>query len=631
MVPRGSPNGKDEVYEMKKQRKKYRVKDDIRNFFGLIRFISDKNKVIFFVGIPYILASVLMGTIQVYLPKAVLAALETGKSAGYLGILLLTLTVPLLVCILLNTKLSVAIDQFNALLKHRMIMMYARKLLYVDYENLESKEFHACRDRAETAIYGSWGEGREIPPLNMFITVFYGVISALGSVLVYSAIVGRLSFLLTAIILFTGAGSILISFTMGPKYQDTASLASAAWRKEKYITACTGDFTMAKDIRLYQMKDWLLSEIAKYTGIRLKHKKMEMFYDGLIRFWSVLIVGLQNICVYVYLIYGALKGTVTLSDLVLYAGAATSLSVAFNELSGKIIDLHRISINYGCFHAFLESGRDMEETALPMKKEPVEIRLSHVSFRFPEEEENLLSDLNLTVKSGENLAIVGLNGAGKTTLMKLICGLLTPTEGTIYINGTDMRTLSPKERYCYFSCAFQDISFLPLSLRENISMCRAEESDDERIWSCLEMAGMKERILKLPEKLDSLMEKDINESAVDFSGGERQKLILARALYRDSAVLILDEPTAALDPISENDIYMRYAAFSEGKTSFFVSHRLSSTRFCDRILLLSQGKIAEEGTHETLLKKGGLYAEMFEMQSHYYKEEAEGGMTYAEG
>lgn len=615
---------------MEQKKEKYKISGGIREFFRLVRYVSQKSKTVFLIGIPFILTSVLVGGIQVYLPKAVLAALETGKSVGYLGMVLLILAVLLLSGLLINTKLTVAIEKFNVLLRNEMNMEFARKLLYVEYENLEKKEFQKYRDRAMSAIHGGWGEGREIPPMNMFATVFYAMLSSFGSVLLYSVIVGRYSPLLALIILATGLGAVLISMGAGKKYQETANLASQAWMKEKYVTKRTGDFAMAKDIRLYQMKDWLLSVIAKYAKIRLKYKGKEMFHDSVILFTEGLMIVIQNIFVYSLLIYGVMNANVSISDLVFYAGASASLSGAFYELTGKLIDMHKITINYNRYHTFLDYGKDMENEALPVKREEITITLSHVSFRFPESDEDLLKDLNLTVKSGEKLAVVGVNGAGKTTLMKLISGLLTPTQGTVYINGKDMELLTPEERYCWFSCAFQDISFLPISIRENIAMCPACEIDEDKLWACLEMAGMKERILQLPKKLDSVMEKDINEDAVDFSGGERQKLILARALYRDSSVLILDEPTAALDPISENDIYMRYAAFSEGKASFFVSHRLSSTRFCDRILLLSGGEIAEEGTHEELLKKGGLYAEMFELQSHYYKEKAKGSVAYGE-
>lgn len=180
--------------------------------------------------------------------------------------------------------------------------------------------------------------------------------------------------------------------------------------------------------------------------------------------------------------------------------------------------------------------------------------------------------------------------------------------------------MTQQEIYAWFSCVFQDVHFLPLSVRENISMKPLNGKVDDRVWECLDKAGMSEVINELPGKDDTLMEKSLNDEATDFSGGQCQKLMLARALYRDSGVLILDEPTAALDAIAENDIYQKYAYFTQNKTSFFVSHRLSSTRFCDRIILIDGGKIAEEGTHKSLLEKNGIYAKMFSLQSRYYQE-----------
>lgn len=235
-----------------------------------------------------------------------------------------------------------------------------------------------------------------------------------------------------------------------------------------------------------------------------------------------------------------------------------------------------------------------------------------------------LSDFNLKVNKGESVAIVGVNGAGKTTLMKLACGLLHPTEGKIFLNGRDMQELDAEERYANFSCAFQEIQFLPLTIRENISMKLENEEDTARIWSCLEEAGVADAIRELPQQLNTKMNKSIHEDAVDFSGGQRQKIILARALYRDAGCLILDEPTAALDALAENEIYEKYSQFTKDKTSFFVSHRLASTRFCDRIVLIDGGKVAEQGTHEELLDKNGLYSHMFSLQSKYYKKEQGG-------
>ena len=260
-------------------------------------------------------------------------------------------------------------------------------------------------------------------------------------------------------------------------------------------------------------------------------------------------------------------------------------------------------------------------TAIP-KADAYELKLEHVSFRYPGTKEDTIHDLDLTVRPGEKLAIVGLNGAGKTTLVKLLCGLFDPTEGRVLLNGVDVRDFNRREYYGLFSAVFQEFSILDVTVAENIAQT-TENIDTKKLWDCIEKAGLTETIQKLPNGLDTHVGREVYLDGVLFSGGQTQRLMLARALYKDAPVLVLDEPTAALDPIAENDIYQKYNEMTAGKTSLFISHRLASTRFCDRILYLKDGRVAEEGTHEELLKRGGGYADLFEVQSQYYREENE--------
>ena len=234
----------------------------------------------------------------------------------------------------------------------------------------------------------------------------------------------------------------------------------------------------------------------------------------------------------------------------------------------------------------------------------------------------ILDHISFSVKAGEKIAVVGENGAGKTTLVKLLCGLTEPVEGRILLGGAEAKKLNREEYYKLFSVVFQDIHLLPVTVAENV-ICRewtGEQEERDKIQRALRMAGLWEKVEKMPEKEDTYLLKGIREGAVDLSGGEKQKLALARALYENRKLLILDEPTAALDPIAEGEMYMRYADLTKGKTSIFISHRLSSTRFCDRILFMENGKITESGTHEELMEKNGKYAVLFALQSKYYQE-----------
>ena len=246
--------------------------------------------------------------------------------------------------------------------------------------------------------------------------------------------------------------------------------------------------------------------------------------------------------------------------------------------------------------------------------------LENVSFRYPNAEDFTLKNINLTLRPGEKLAVVGLNGAGKTTLIKLMCGLYDPTEGRVLLNGTDVRNFNRNDYYKLFTAVFQQFNLIAATVAQNIAQS-IEDVDIPLAWECLEKAGLTEKVRALPKGIDTLLERSVYDDAAEFSGGETQKLMLARALYKNSPFIILDEPTAALDPIAEADMYSKYNQMTASRSSVYISHRLASTRFCDRVIFLENGVITEEGTHEKLISRGEGYARLFEVQSRYYREE----------
>ena len=230
-----------------------------------------------------------------------------------------------------------------------------------------------------------------------------------------------------------------------------------------------------------------------------------------------------------------------------------------------------------------------------------------------------VDQVSMHIKKRAIYGFIGRNGAGKTTLVSLLCGFYDPTKGRVLLNGTDIREFNRREYYRLFSSVFQDCSELDITVAQWVAQA-VDGINMEKVKDCIEKAGLTEQVEVLPQKYDTHLGKQAYLDGVQLSGGQMQRLMLARALYKDGAVLTLDEPTAALDPLAENDIYQKYNEMSAGKTSVFISHRLASTRFCDRILLLEDGRIAEEGTHQELMALGGRYAELFQVQARYYRE-----------
>lgn len=386
-----------------------------------------------------------------------------------------------------------------------------------------------------------------------------------------------------------------------------------------------------KDIRLYRMDRWFLrrfTEWIRQIEVISDKERTGFMAAGILE--AILSFG-RNVLVYGYLIREMVRGNMTLPAFLLYVGIVAGFEVwmnglfeAFREIleNEKLMDEYRDFMDFG---VAASEGKPAPRAAGGIH----ELRLENVSFRYEGSDEDTLRNINLTIRPGEKLALVGLNGAGKTTLIKLLCGLFRPTAGKIYLDGQDIQTLSQKEVFREFSVVFQEVFAFSFPLAANVCCCGEEKEDAGRIKESLEKAGIWERVKELPEGIRTAMNKDLDEEGVSFSGGELQKLMLARALYKDAPVVILDEPTAALDPIAESEMYEKYDELIRGKTGIFISHRLSSTRFCDRILFMENGRIVEEGSHGSLMEKKGAYAELFTLQARYYQQKRQEEESYA--
>lgn len=386
----------------------------------------------------------------------------------------------------------------------------------------------------------------------------------------------------------------------------------------------TTDFAAAKDIRMFGLKDWLCDKYRELAKVRCDaQRKNEKLWRnaGFVgaATWLVSQAG-----VYAYLIYQVIQGNVTIGDFTMYTASFATFFNFINELLTHAGNLLACSREVDDFRSFLDFGEgDEEDGGIPVPKlDSYEFTFKNVSFRYPKAEAYALKNLNLTVKAGERLAVVGLNGAGKSTFIKLLLRLYEPTEGEILLNGVNIKDYNRHDYYQVFAPVFQTVELFAFPLAENISMQAPDETDAKKAEECLQAAGLKEKLEALPKGVKTEVLKVIYDDGVDFSGGEKQKIALARALYKDAPVVVLDEPTAALDAVAESRLYEDFDKLIGGKTAVYISHRLSSTQFCNHVAMFSGGEMVEYGTHKSLLEQDGEYAKMFRIQAQYYMEES---------
>lgn len=443
----------------------------------------------------------------------------------------------------------------------------------------------------------------------------------IGGFVVYLTILSGVSPVLLAVTVATCLVGFLVSRRVNSWQFTQREQEEKYYAKKRYIRDKAESVELAKDVRIFGLQNWFDDMIDSvhnaYLDYLYKVERKLLLAD----MTEAVLTMARNGIAYVYLLNMALKQNLTVPQFLLYFTAVSTFTTWVMGILQHSVKLHQESLDISQVREFLEYPEPFRfEGGVEIPKaERYELRLENVSYRYPGTDHDTIHHLNLTVHSGEKLAIVGLNGAGKTTVVKLLCGLFDPTEGQVLLNGQDVRTFNRREYYRLISAVFQEYSLLDVTVEENIALSE-DNIDEAKVASCLEVAGLTQSIAALPKGCKTHVGRDVYLDGVLFSGGQTQRLMLARALYKDGPILMLDEPTAALDPIAENDIYMKYNDMTAGKTSIFISHRLASTRFCDRIIFLADGGIAEEGSHEDLLAQGGAYAKLFEVQSRYYQE-----------
>ena len=494
------------------------------------------------------------------------------------------------------------------------------KLFHTDFKNMESPDFLDCAQRAKTALNRGKGFHGVLYQSRNFI--------AQGTLMILSAaLIGIQNILMMIIFIVISFGIVKISsfFTKRDKIKFSDAMAPT-WRKMNYLESTTKNFDFAKDIRLFNMSNAFFNQL---SGVNETYKELNRKHHNRMVLWevslgSVLIV--QKILMYTWLVYNVVTGAYQISDFVLYVGLVSTFHASVGYVNWIYSDMRTNSLMINDYRNFVDWKEDRETAdekyghITEINLDKFEFRFENVSFKYPGHDNYVLKNDNLTIKNGAKLAVVGVNGAGKTTFIKLMMKLYEPSEGRILLNDVDIKEYNREEYFKLFSPVFQNVECFAMPIYQNISFAEEDKTDMNKINEVLEQSGLSEKINSYEKGIHTNLLKIFDKEGIDLSGGEKQRLAMARALYKDGKVVILDEPTAALDALAEDRMYREFENMIYGKTAVFISHRLGSTRFCDKIAMFEDGTIVEEGTHEELMAKNVKYAYMFGIQSQYYDE-----------
>ena len=605
----------------KKQKPKYGI---ISNCLYMVKMAkkADALRILWHIFL-LVTSAVITNLCNLFIAPEILKRVENKSEITELILTILFFTLPLILLSALERYVNTITLWPRVNTRLEVVYALNGKMADTSMPNFESTAFKEKAEKASQAVESNSSAAEAI--WNVLTDIFIN----LGCFIIYLLLLTNVEPLLVIVTLITSVLGYFVNKRINRWGYDHREEEYKLINEMSNITNSCQNISLGKDIRVFSMRPWL-EGLYKTTNNLMNAfiAKRESVY-----LWTniidVILSFLRNGIAYFYLITMVIKGNLSASEFLLYYGAINGFTNFIISILEHFTTLYKQSLEISTLREFTETpepfkfeeGKSVKESDF----DSFELELKDVSFKYPEAESYTLKNVNLKIKPGEKLAIVGLNGAGKTTIVKLLCGFYDPTEGQVLLNGIDIREFNRRDYYKLICAVFQKFSKLSVTLAENVAQTR-EGINKEKVLECLNKAGLSEKIENLPKGIDTHIGKEVFEDGVELSGGELQRLMLARTLYKDAPILILDEPTAALDPIAENDIYLKYSSMTENKLSIFISHRLASTRFCDRIIFIAEGGIAEEGTHESLLAKKGKYAELFEVQAQYYKDGKEGKM-----
>lgn len=613
-----------------KRNKKDENTDELHKEYGVIsncryifeKFVKYRKSLILFI-ITGSIAAASMTYLWSFIGKLVIDMIEQQASSPdkdikpLLYLTLITSAAELLF-MWLNTVSSMKMSVGFTYVRLMIIKERIAKTLGMEYEALETPEMLDRLQKAKRATAGDW---QGVQGMMTYMQVM-GV--QIISVTIAVAIMTTFNpWIILIIVVLSFAQFLFFDYIRKKDKKEMWDAMMPHWRKLEYMENVTTDFSYAKDIRLFGMQKYLAKKQIDVYDEELRHWIKSRQYWVYNTIFAHGISLLRQLIIIGWLVYSVVFNGLSIGNFTLYTASAAAFSNAINEILQALSALRERSAHTDDYRSFMDipSADDKAQTIPIPPADKYTFEFKNVSFKYRGQEKYALKNVNLTLHAGEKLAVVGLNGAGKSTFIKLLLRLYDVTEGCILMNGTDIRKFDRKEYYELFAPAFQDVMVFAFPVAENVSMKEPFNTDKAEAEKMLRLAGLGGKLDKLEKGVDTELLKVLYDDGVDLSGGEKQKLALARALYKKSKIIVLDEPTAALDALAEFRLYQSFNELVGDRTAVYISHRLSSTRFCDRVAMFKDGEMVEIGTHDSLMEADGAYADMFRVQAQYYVED----------
>ena len=596
-----------------KKNKSYSSKQMLSNTCFVLRFLFKTNKKIYLTRIAAQTIQIIAAFVPIIFTRLILNALTENNTFKDVIFYIIVFALTTFVLGLLGNIIGYCDQNQMAKTRYLANLELGRSVVNINYSDLE---------KPETKTFVALAQEDSI----MYIlTLVSNLITALIKVIGLSAIV--LTF--QPLILLLIAVVIAVKMIIDRKKRARLDFYRTTWapvrRESDYMFEIMRELPYAKEIRINEMPDWVCGKLDKH----LKEKAMPLYKkqqheNNRLEIFTKITGIAQECVVYIILAYRVIFSGMLIGDFSMYMTSINSFS---ESVSAVFWDYSRLII-MGRFAKEFRQCLDLEKNvkrqlnnnnANTKNWTNIRVEFKNVSFTYPNTDKEILNNISFCIEPGESLSIVGINGAGKTTLIKLLCRLYEPTSGNIIINNTPIEDIPLEEYYDLLSVVFQDFKLFAFSVKDNITL-DSEDFSLNRLFDSVEKSGLAEKIASLPKGIDTMISKEFDDYGIEFSGGEGQKLAIARALYKNAPMIILDEPTSALDPIAEYEIYNRFHQLTKGKSTIYISHRLSSSKFTDKIAVFSEGKLIEYGHHSELYNiKDGVYRKMFDMQAQYYR------------